>query len=234
MGGYTFPVIGDSRITSPFGHRESPGGIGSTNHRGIDIGAEAGRGIIAPIGGQVIFADRAGGYGNQVKILGTDGLTHSFSHLQGFEVRDGINLQAGQLIGYMGATGNATGPHLHYEVRDKAGNALNPSGVLNGALRQGKDALIGAASNLLGSDALSQVANVFLPGSGFALDAFDLAGDGCGVNPICHLRKWIEESGFFQRLALAILAFIVIAGSVYMMKSNVLGQALSKAKGSIA
>lgn len=229
---YTFPVMGDYRISSVFGPRSSPGGIGSTNHRGIDIAATAGTPVVSPISGEVIFAGSAGGYGNQVQVRGDDGYTHTFSHLQGFSVKRGMTLQSGMQVGAVGTTGNSTGPHLHYEVRDAAGKAINPKGILDGALKTGKDAIVKAGKDLLGidGDIITSAANAVIPGSGTILEATGIIGD-CDL--LCQFQKWIKESGFFQRLALAILAFIIIAGALYLIKGGVISQVTNKVKGAV-
>ncbi len=230
MSGYTFPVLGDYRISSPYGSRSSPGGIGSTNHRGIDIAAKAGTPIVAPIGGNVIFAGRAGGYGNYVKVRGDDGNTYEFGHLLDYQVGKG-RIAAGEQIGRVGSTGNSTGNHLHFGVKNAIGKYINPTGILADA-----KGLLDKGANLLGiggnaGDILGGVSNVILPGSGAILGAVGLGGDSCGI--ICQIQNWIKESGFFQRLALAILAFIVLASAFYMMKSGAITQAVSKVKGAI-
>lgn len=233
MPPYVFPVLGGgiTNITSPFGPRSRPGGFGSANHQGIDIGGTRGTPILAPISGEIISAREAGGYGNQVQLRGADGLVHSFSHMDSFNVRPGMTVQAGTPLGELGATGAVTGPHLHYEVlRD--GRRINPSGILSQARSAGESILSREANRALDAarGATRQVLDVIVPGSGtaadvvgdiFGVDIFgNGTGSGCGVNPFCYLREWITTSGFFQRLALAILAFILILAAFYLMKGQ--------------
>ena len=113
-GNYIFPV--DGIITSDFGHRASPGGIGSTNHQGIDIGAKTGTPVAAADGGVVVMAGWYGGYGKTVQVKHDDGTITQYSHLSWWDVNEGDTVAQGQEIGLVGSTGNSTGPHLHLGV----------------------------------------------------------------------------------------------------------------------
>ena len=73
-----------------------------------------------------MFAGKKGGYGNQVIIKHSDGTTSSYSHLSKINAEVGDQVAQGQVIGKVGKTGNATGPHLHLERRDRQGRAVNP------------------------------------------------------------------------------------------------------------
>jgi murein DD-endopeptidase MepM/ murein hydrolase activator NlpD len=109
-----------ARLGDVFGPR------GNRFHTGVDF--EAGRGdpIHAAGAGRVIFAGyNAGGYGRLVVIRHARGVTTWYAHLSRFAVHRGERVRAGQLVGRVGATGNATGPHLHFEVRLR-GAAVNP------------------------------------------------------------------------------------------------------------
>uniref|UniRef100_UPI0012EC1CC1 M23 family metallopeptidase n=1 Tax=Gulosibacter molinativorax TaxID=256821 RepID=UPI0012EC1CC1 len=108
-----------STVTSEFGPRESPGGIGSTDHLGIDYGwypAVNGAPIPASGAGTVDFAGWAGGYGNAVQIDHGDGIKTYYAHQSSIIVSAGQTVNQGQTIGYIGSTGNSTGPHLHLEI----------------------------------------------------------------------------------------------------------------------
>lgn len=229
MSDYFFPVLGnDWRISSGFGGRSSPGGIGSTNHQGVDIAARTGTGVVAPIGGTVAYSGWARGYGNFVTVRGDDGNLYQFGHLNSRAVQSGQRVGGGSILGTVGSTGNSTGPHLHFGIKDAKGRVINPSSILEkgkGLLRKGADAL-----GIGGKDA-GDIANMVIPGSGVVLDGLGITGD-CGW--ICQLQNWIKESGFFQRLALAVLAFIILAGAFYMMKSPIVSQAANRLKGSLA
>jgi murein DD-endopeptidase MepM/ murein hydrolase activator NlpD len=110
-----WPVHG--LVTSPFGARTSPYGEGREMHPGIDISARYGLPVTAPGNGQVIFAGRDAGYGGLVIIDHGGELDTLYGHLSALYVREGEPVHRGQALGAVGATGRATGAHLHYEVR---------------------------------------------------------------------------------------------------------------------
>ena len=109
------------RITGSFGPRApicTPGGCSQSFHRGIDLGTGCGAPIIAASGGRVTSAGWLGTYGNWVKLAHGSGIDTGYAHLAngGILVRLGQLVRAGQQIGWSGATGAATGCHLHFEV----------------------------------------------------------------------------------------------------------------------
>jgi murein DD-endopeptidase MepM/ murein hydrolase activator NlpD len=104
-------------VTSPFGKRESPYGEGREMHPGIDISAGYGHPVTAAGNGEVVFAGRDGGYGGLVVVDHGSRLHTLYGHLSKLYVREGQLVRRGQAIGAVGATGRATGAHLHYEVR---------------------------------------------------------------------------------------------------------------------
>ena len=109
------------RITGAFGPRApicTPGGCSQSFHRGIDIGTGCGAPIYAASGGRVTSAGWLGTYGNWVKIAHGSGIDTGYAHLVtgGILVRVGQLVRAGQQVGWSGATGAATGCHLHFEV----------------------------------------------------------------------------------------------------------------------
>jgi len=110
-----WPVRG--LVTSPFGARVSPYGEGRENHPGIDILAGYGLPVMAPANGRVIFAGRDPGYGSVIIVDHGGSLDTLYGHLSALYVREGQLVSRGQAIGAVGATGRATGAHLHYEVR---------------------------------------------------------------------------------------------------------------------
>ena len=115
-GEFAFPVNGE--ITSGFGGRQSPGGIGSTDHKGIDIGVVTGTSVAAADGGKVSLAGWNGGYGNCVIIDHGNGRQTLYGHLEGYTVQVGDVVGKGQEIGKSGSTGKSTGPHLHFGVKE--------------------------------------------------------------------------------------------------------------------
>lgn len=124
-----------NNITSRPGPRQSPGGIGSTHHEGLDIGVPTGTPIQAVKSGTVVHAGDGGGYGNLVTIRHDDGTFTKYAHQSEINVRVGQQVEAGDVIGKVGSTGNSTGPHLHFEVRrgSPEGEVLDPIAYLEGA-----------------------------------------------------------------------------------------------------
>lgn len=113
---FMMPVSGP--VTSGVGHRDSPGGIGSTNHKGIDIAAPRGTAVQAPQVGVVEAVGYSSTLGKYVVLNHGGGTTTRFGHLSDNSmVTKGQQISQGQTIGKVGSTGNSTGNHLHYEVR---------------------------------------------------------------------------------------------------------------------
>ena len=106
------------RITSVFGRRRHPIFGEWRNHTGTDYAANAGTPVRAISDGVVIFAGRRGGYGNMIDIRHRNGIVSRYGHLRGFArgIRPGRVVAIAQTIGYVGMTGLATGPHLHFEI----------------------------------------------------------------------------------------------------------------------
>ncbi|MEX0836143.1 MAG: M23 family metallopeptidase [Nitriliruptor sp.] len=99
-------------------------------HRGIDQGARTGTPIGASKAGTVIFAGWQGGYGNLV-LIDHGSVVTAYAHQSRMAVRSGQSVSQGSTIGYVGNTGNSTGPHLHFETRVN-GSAVNPRQYLSG------------------------------------------------------------------------------------------------------
>ena len=118
-------------ITSPYGSRPSPFGDGTaTWHTGIDIGASYGDPIYASKSGTVTIAGwSTTGYGNFVVINHGDGSSTLYGHTSSFIVSEGEYVTQGQLIAYVGASGNVTGPHLHFNIYID-GSTVNPLAYL--------------------------------------------------------------------------------------------------------
>jgi len=110
-----WPVEG--QITGSFGERIDPFNGEGAFHSGVDIGSTYGTPVVAPADGVVMFADSLGGYGRALILDHGHGISTRYGHLSGFAVTPGQHVQRGDTIGYVGASGRSTGPHLHYEVR---------------------------------------------------------------------------------------------------------------------
>ena len=119
------------RISSNFGGRRHPVLGIFRRHQGTDYAAGSGTPVRAIGDGMVIGAGVRGGYGNVVDVRHTNGIVTRYGHLRGFAkgVRSGTRVAMGQTIGYVGMTGLATGPHLHFEVLVN-GVARNPRTTL--------------------------------------------------------------------------------------------------------
>jgi len=123
------PIDG-ARVSSGYGMRLHPI-LGYTKmHRGIDFAAPAGTPILAASDGVVEEADRKGNYGNFILIRDDSVYETAYAHLSRFArgLRPGTPVRQGQVIGFVGATGRATGPHLHFELRVR-GKQVNPMSV---------------------------------------------------------------------------------------------------------
>lgn len=131
VGGYIWPCNGIRWITSMFGGRQSPGGIGSTNHKGVDIGTPMGTPVLAAKSGTVTWASWNGGYGNCIIISHGNGNSTLYGHLSGYNVTTDQQVKQGQVIGYSGNTGNSTGPHLHFGIIENS-NWIDPLNYLTG------------------------------------------------------------------------------------------------------
>lgn len=118
-----WPVMGP--ISSYYGYRTSPGGIGSTFHEGVDIAGDYGTPISATAAGTVTKAGWVGGYGYLVEVRHADGIVTRYGHNSAVLVYEGQHVDQGSMIALMGSTGNSTGPHCHYEVRIH-GEAVDP------------------------------------------------------------------------------------------------------------
>ncbi len=120
--GYIVPLK-NYTISSPFGNR------GGEFHRGLDLAATQGEPIYASKAGTVIKAEFHPSWGNVVAIEHEDGTTALYAHQQEYQVKVGDKVKQGQIIGYVGSTGNSTGSHLHFELcRD---NTLVPSQLVD-------------------------------------------------------------------------------------------------------
>ena len=110
-----WPVVGE--ITGHFGERLDPFSGEGAFHAGIDIASHYGDEVHASADGVVVIMDRRAGYGRLVIIDHGFGVSTWYGHMSNFNTQVGTHVKRGDVIGYEGASGRSTGPHLHYEVR---------------------------------------------------------------------------------------------------------------------
>ncbi|OPF78906.1 peptidase [Streptomyces antioxidans] len=127
--GFTAPVRGVSPSTA---YRAAGSSWSSGYHTGVDFPVSIGTSVKAVGSGHVVSAGWGGAYGYQVVIRHPDGKYSQYGHLSQLSVRAGQNVNGGQQIGRSGSTGNATGPHLHFEIRTGPGygSDINPLAYL--------------------------------------------------------------------------------------------------------
>ncbi|MEM6310519.1 MAG: M23 family metallopeptidase [Pseudomonadota bacterium] len=126
------PVGGAFRYTSGFGPRRDPITGGRRMHSGLDFAAGNGAPIVAGGDGVITFAGWQSGYGRLIKVQHDFGIETRYAHLSRIRVKVGQRVSRGQRIGDMGASGRATGVHLHYEIRI-GGKAVNPMTFIKAA-----------------------------------------------------------------------------------------------------
>jgi len=129
-GIFAWPLPQSFTITSPFGYRQDPFTGEMSYHGGTDIAAPQGTPILAAADGTVTVANGTdpwgGSYGYHVKLDHGGGMETLYAHCLAIAVTAGQQVQQGEVIGYVGSTGNSTGKHLHFEVREK-GQKINPT-----------------------------------------------------------------------------------------------------------
>ncbi len=119
-----------ARKSSGYGRRGAPLKGASTNHKGIDLAAPLGTPIYATADGIVSRSGWAKGYGKVVYIDHGNGIQTRYAHMSGIAAGEGERVRKGDVVGYVGSTGNSTGNHLHYEVRVD-GVPMNPSSFMH-------------------------------------------------------------------------------------------------------
>jgi murein DD-endopeptidase MepM/ murein hydrolase activator NlpD len=132
--GFLFPVSlnGYQCMTSPYGYRVHPISGVTRLHNGVDLAAVTGTPIFASKSGVVTTAciGWGNGYGNHVVINHGDGFSTLYAHQSALNVYEGQIVSQGDVIGYVGSTGNSTGPHLHFTVF-KNGETINPMSCIS-------------------------------------------------------------------------------------------------------
>lgn len=122
-----WPVAGE--ISSDYGWRVSPAGIGSSHHEGIDISTNYNVPVAVTADGVVTRAEWMDGYGYLVEVRHPNGMVTRYGHNSAIVVYEGQNVKQGDTVALAGSTGNSTGPHCHYEVRIN-GEAVDPIAFL--------------------------------------------------------------------------------------------------------
>jgi murein DD-endopeptidase MepM/ murein hydrolase activator NlpD len=124
-GGFVAPISGNLVISETYG---VPGPWAAGHHTGVDLAVPVGTPVHAVGAGTVVKAEWGGAYGRMVVIRHADGRYSLYAHLSRFEVQAGQDVAAGTEIALSGATGNVTGPHLHFEVdtTEQYGSDINP------------------------------------------------------------------------------------------------------------
>lgn len=122
------PVAGEE-VVSPFGLRQLPWEENGRLHEGVDIAADFGEPVVAAADGVVVRSGNGFGYGRFVEVRHAEGLTTLYAHMGGVAdgMRPGVAIKAGQAVGRVGSSGTSTGPHLHFEIRDRKTRPLNPT-----------------------------------------------------------------------------------------------------------
>lgn len=131
---FASPLLGPVEVTSPFGPRIDPFLGRPALHTGIDLREDYGAPVHATAIGTVTFAGADGGYGNMVEVDHGNGLSTRYAHLSSITVREGQKVSEGTVLGHIGDTGRATGPHLHYETRIN-GQPVDPARFLRAGMR---------------------------------------------------------------------------------------------------
>ena len=124
-GTYIWPCPSSTYVTSAFGMREHPLFGDERPHSGIDIAGSAGSEVLAADSGTVAVATYSSSYGNYVTIYHSNGDYTLYAHMSSLAVTAGQNVTQGDVIGYVGSTGWANGPHLHFEIRVN-GSTVDP------------------------------------------------------------------------------------------------------------
>jgi murein DD-endopeptidase MepM/ murein hydrolase activator NlpD len=121
---YTWPV--EAELSSAFGPRFHPILRTVRPHQGIDLKAAYGVPVQAAAYGKVIFAGERGGLGRAIVMEHPDGSQTVYGHCSRLQVREGQEVLPGQVIARVGKSGLATGAHLHFEIHNPAGQAIDP------------------------------------------------------------------------------------------------------------
>lgn len=146
-GEFIFPLSIPAPITSLFGWRNHPIFQERRFHAGVDLAAPEGTPVLAAKDGEVITAEYLRGYGLTVMLRHENGTQETrYPHLSQILVRPGEQIKQGEVVGLIGSTGNSTGPHLHFELRELTAQGwvlANPNDLMNYAIANLADMLNG-------------------------------------------------------------------------------------------
>jgi murein DD-endopeptidase MepM/ murein hydrolase activator NlpD len=149
-------------INSPFGLRQMPWEDAGRLHAGIDIAAPFGEPVLAAADGVITRAGVTPGYGRMVEITHAEGLVTRYAHLGAVTpgLRRGQPVKAGVPVGEVGSSGVSSGPHLHFEIRDRDDRPLNPLYFLGRRFAEADDLPVHAAAKVSPRVRLAQVSNI--------------------------------------------------------------------------
>lgn len=125
---FNHPVLNTAQVSAPFGMRTNPFTKEPSWHGGVDLGAPWDDPIFAPAKGEIIFAGTKSGWGKRVDLQVSDGWVLRFAHLKEIKVSQGDQVTSGDVLGLIGSTGRATGPHVHLEALYE-GKQYNPQDI---------------------------------------------------------------------------------------------------------
>lgn len=166
LGGFVFPVGAPFNFASTFGAPRMTGTKYQHTHQGNDIFAPIGTPLYAVSRGVIARKAVAVLGGNKLWLVAADGTQYYYAHLSAYAdgIEDGTVVEAGQVIGYVGDTGNAKGtpPHCHFEIHPNGGPAIDPYPILDAVRRSDAGRLVAA------TQALNATTTTLPPGSGNA------------------------------------------------------------------
>jgi len=189
-GGAPIAAASGSAITAGYGATDGSAWAGTNGkHTGVDYAMKVGTPVTATMSGKVIQVDLNADYGKSILIENSEsGYQTLYAHLSAESVKVGDSITAGQTIGKSGQTGNASGPHLHYEVRKGKNNPVNPASVSSGGL----------LSSALGSGNTTALLNAStpLPTYGASSGAGASSSGTLPANADSNLISVLTQAGF--------------------------------------
>ena len=217
---------GDATVSAPYGEQNHQG----HTHGGIDIAAPEGTPIKTPVAGTVVDNSYGGGYGNFVQIKDKNNMDHLFPHMTApSDLPMGSQVSEGDVVGYVGSTGNSTGPHVHYEIDDDSVNPgaetskphINPGKYMGGPLSGDSTLKFRKTVNNL-ANAGNRAAIKALK-KGYGTDSIGVGGPLPGdslVNAASNNNSNIEVKDYSEQLNQIISLLSIIAGAVQTQVST--------------